>query len=135
MPRLQETGLLRKRKYIYTGLFVILALTALLNIKTFRELRVSEELALKNSLEMTEVRSQYLSEYFEQAEHQLSNLRNVMLNLVKADKFDRELMNQMIRTSLSPKNDVLSLWIYLEPDAFDDDSTQTEVIGSQASGR
>ena len=97
MRRLRETALLKMRKYIYIGLLVTLILTALLNIKTFRELKLSKEMALQNSLEMTEIRSKYLSEYFEQAEYYLSGLQNVLLNLVKADMFDRELMNQMIR--------------------------------------
>mgnify|MGYP001799381791 FL=1 len=135
MHRLRETGLLKKRKYIYIGLLAILILTAVLNIKTFSELKLSKERALQNSLEMTEVRSTYLSEYFEQAEYHLSSLRNVLLNLVKADKFDRELMNQMIRTSLNTKNEILSIWVYLEPDAFDRDALNKSTIGSQEEGR
>lgn len=128
-------NLLKKRRLIYFGLGVVLFFCVLLNIRTYSELIVSENIALEDAMKSTEVRSKYLSQYFEEAEIILTNLRSIMLNLSKADMFDRSLMNDMILSNLNIKNNTLSLWVYLEPNAFDIDADQIGGPGSRVDGR
>lgn len=131
----QKINLLRKRRLIYFGLGVVLFFSLLLNIKTYNEFVVSEKIALENAMKSTEMRSQYLSQYFEEAEIILTNLRSIMLNLADAEMFDRELMNNMILSNLNVKNNTLSLWVYLEPNAFDNDADHINGPGSRVDGR
>ncbi|MEL6558606.1 MAG: ATP-binding protein [Bacteroidota bacterium] len=128
-------NLLRKRRLIYLGLGLVLFFCVLLNIRTYNEFVVSEKIALENAVKSTEIRSKYLSQYFEEAEIILTNLRSIMLNLSKADKFDRPLMNDMILSNLNIKNNTLSLWVYLEPNAFDTDTDHKGGPGSKDDGR
>ncbi len=131
----ERSDIFRQRKLIYLSLSIVLILTALLNVKTYQEISVSEELALENSLKRTEIRSKYLSEYFEEAELSLSSIRSILLNLTKAGKFDRQLMNEMLLSNLSLKQNIRGLWVYLEPNAFDQDSEHLNVTGSTEEGR
>lgn len=131
----QKLELIKNRKLIYISMGIVLFFSVLLNIRTYNELNVSENIVLKNALKATETRSKYLSQYFEEAEIILTNLRSIMLNLSKADMFNRELMNEMILSNLNVRNNTLSLWIFLEPDAFDKDMEHINEPGSKENGR
>jgi len=125
---------LKHRKLIYLSLGLVLILTTMLNYKTCQEIKISEELALSNSVKMTETRSMYLSGYFESAENTLTNIRSILLDLHTADKFDRELMNDMLLSNLNLEQNILCLWIYMEPNALDVDVDNKDALGSNKVG-
>ncbi|MGB3468115.1 MAG: ATP-binding protein, partial [Cyclobacteriaceae bacterium] len=101
----------------------------------YQELINSEEFVVQNSLRETESRANYLTDYFQEAEVILTNLRSVIINLSDADKFDRELVNKMILSNLNIRNNTLSLWVLLEPNAFDSDQKSVDRPGTRQDGR
>jgi len=127
--------MLKNKNIILSLLGVLFASAIILNIKTYEEVVISKNKAIAYATNTTEIRSAYLKEHFEKAEVRLSSLRNTILNLDKADKFDRQLITNILSSNLNKSENLLSIWVYLEPNAMDIDSLHLNENGSLPNGR
>lgn len=119
--------------FILAGL-VFIFLT-ILNMKEYEASRVSEGIVYDYVVATTEQRSSELSGHFEKAAARLKVLKKTILSLVKSGKFDRKLMYDVVLSNLDSADDIRSIWVFLEPNAFDLDHENQSAPGNNLKDR